>query len=125
MLFWPDEVAIPDGIETVYLIRPGVKTAGQVQSCDVTERLEVFIVAAHRYRSASQDPFKEDPSRVIVSADLIADVEEKLRQDPKLDSTVLDALDGTQDTDFERFLPEWVVPELRLLIRYRYSKDER
>lgn len=123
--FWPDEVAVPEGLDTVYLIRPGVKHAAQVQSCDVTERLEVYIVALHRYTSPSQDPWKEDPRRVFVAADLIADIEEKLRQDQKLSGEVLDVLDGTQDTDFELFLPSWVVPELRLSVRYRYGKDDR
>jgi hypothetical protein len=58
-----------------------------------------------------------------------ADVKEKLRKDEKLGGeavTVFAGPAGGQVTvDHERFLPRWVVPELRLSIRYRYEKTDR
>ena len=135
VLFWPDEKALDPTLETLYLLRPGQQRGGPGPTgCEVTEDLEVFILAAHRYTSPTDDPFKEDPPRWQVSADLVADVAEKLRKDEKLQLltgeqqaiTVFVGPAGGQTTaDHERYLPRWVVPELRTTVRYRYSKDAR
>lgn len=130
VLFWPDEKALPVGLSTVYLVRPGRETGGPgPESCSVTENLEVFILAARRYTSPTDDPFKESPPRWKVSADLVADVKEKLRKDEKLGGEAITALAGPAggevDVDHERYLPKWVCPELRIVIRHRYEKDAR
>jgi hypothetical protein len=130
VLFWPDEKALDPTLTTIYLIRPGEERGGPGPTgCEVTENLEIFILAARRYTSASDDPFKEDPPRWQVSADLVADVKEKLRQDEKLGSLAITVFagpaGGQASVDHERYLPRWVVPELRTIVRYRYEKSDR
>lgn len=130
LLFWPDETALDATRETIYLIRPGRETGGPgPESCSVTENLEIFILAAHRYKSPTDNPFEEDPPRWKVSADLVADVKEKLRKDEKLGGEAITALAGPSagqvDVDHERFLPKWVCPEIRIVVRHRYDKDSR
>ncbi len=130
VLFWPDENALDASLGTIYLIRPGEERGGPgPESCTVQEHLEVFILAAHRYDSPSDNPFLEDPPRWQVSADLVADVKEKLRKDEKLAGEAVTVFagpaGGAVTVDHERYLPRWVVPEMRLSIRYRYEKTER
>ncbi len=135
VLFWPDEKALDPTLDTIYLLRPGQVRGGPGPTgCEVTEDLEVFMLPARRYTSPTDDPFKEDPPRWQISADLVADVAEKLRRDEKLmllngeqqAITVFVGPAGGQLTaDHERYLPRWVVPELRAVVRYRYSKDAR
>lgn len=130
VLFWPDEAALNPGWGTIYLVRPGDLRGGPgPESCTVTESLQVLILALRRYRSASDDPFKENPPRWEVSSDLVADVLEKLRQDDKLGGQALTVFEGSSASqvavDHERFLPNWVVPEIRIVVRYRYDKSSR
>ncbi len=130
LLFWPDENALDASLGTIYLIRPGEERGGPgPESCTVQEQLEVFILAAHRFDSPTDNPFKEDPARWAVSLDLAADVKEKLRKDEKLAGQVVTVFvgptGGQVTVDHERYLPRWVCPELRILIRYRYEKTER
>lgn len=130
VLFWPDENALDPTLGTVYLIRPGEERGGPgPESCTVQEQLEVFILAAHRYESPTDNPFLEEPPRWQVSSDLVADVKEKLRQDEKLGGEAVTVFAGPSGgqmvVDHERYLPRWVCPEIRTIIRYRYSKDGR
>lgn len=130
VLFWPDESAIPVGHQTIYLIRPGAERGGPgPTSCEITESLEVTILALHRYDSTSESPFTEDPARWEIAADLVADVKEKLRGDEKLGGEVLTSFSGAPGdqmrVDYERYLPRWVLAELGTVVRYRYEKTSR
>ena len=131
-LFWPDPKVLDPSVKTLYLIRMREEAGGYGPSpCSVTEVLEVFILPARRHPSPTENPFKEDPPRWKVSADLVADVKEKIRRNPKLATeaeptgTVIEALDGPVVTDYERWLPGWVIPELRFTMRYRYEQSGR
>lgn len=130
MLFWPDPKALDETLPTIYLIRPGREVGGPGrESCSVDEDLEVFILAATRYQSLTDNPFRQDPPRWRVSADLVADVKEKLRKDEKLGGEAITALAGPPggqvDVDHERYLPKWVCPEIRIVVRHRYEKTAR
>jgi len=125
ILYWPEETAIPIGLETVYLISVGDESGRQKQSCDVTERLEVAILGLRRYASASDDPFKESPARIFVATDLGKDIQIKLEADPKLGATALDSLDGVQTVKHDYYLPSWVIAEVQTSVLFRREKGAR
>jgi len=125
ILYWPDETAIPVGVDTLYLISVGEESGRQKQSCDVTERLDVAILGLRRYTSASEDPFKEDPARIFVATDISKDIKIKLEADPKLGAVALDALDGVQSVKYDYYLPKWVIAEVRTSVLFRRDKDTR
>jgi hypothetical protein len=125
ILFFPDEKAIPVGVETLYLIKVEGQSGRQKQSCDVTERLRVVILGLHRYSSASEDPFKEDPTRLFVATDLSSDIATKLESDPKLGAEALDALDGFQEAEFEFYLPKFVIVGYETSVLFRRLKGDR
>ena len=132
MLDWPSETALDSTQGTIYLLRPVLDTGGPgPESCRVTHRLRVLILAAQRYKSATPNPFAQSPTRWQVSVDLAADVEEKLHQDEKLatltgQSAVVTVFDGPFGIDHERhYLPKWILPEMEIRIRYVHEKDTR
>lgn len=132
MLDWPSETALDRSQDTLYLLRPVLDVGGPgPESCRVTHRLRVLILAAQRYTSPTDNPFKQDPTRWQVSVDLAADVEEKLHQDEKLatlsgEAAVVTVFDGPIETDHERYyLPKWVCPEMEIRIRYVHEKGTR
>lgn len=127
MLDWPDPAALDSTLQTIYLVRGINESTLSLESCSVTKRLQVVILAAHRYESLSENPFFEDPPRDQVSIDLAKDIEEKLRRNEKLGlDGVITTLDGGPFIDYERYwVPNWVIPHFETFIRYRYEKSER
>lgn len=129
VLFWPASNAVPDGVQTFYLLRLGQRSGLSLESCYLTDTVEVFILAATRWKSISDDPFREDPTRLSVALDLEADVLSKLRADEKLanggDPEVVDVFYAQPVTDFEKFDPAWVVIEIRLLVKYAFARTDR
>lgn len=125
VLFWPSPEDVPDGIDTFYLLALGERTGVNLESCHVTDRVEIIVLAATRSTSTSDNPWRESPSRMAVAQDLEADVLYKLRQDEKLGGEVLDVFDIPPVTDFERFDPAWVLIEIRLGIKYRFERSAR
>ncbi len=124
LLFWPDETALAGtGQETVYFVRPGRERRRLPDSGTVTSRLEVYILAVHRVGAAGNQ--LQDP-RWQVSADLVADVMGKLlAAEATKVPPVVTYLDGEVEIDHERWTEQWVVPEMRITVRYRQEQNER
>lgn len=129
VLFWPTSESIPEGVKTFYLLALGERSGVTLDSCHVTDRVEVLVMAATRATSASEDPFRESPARLSVALDLEADVLAKLRGDQKLtnggDAEVLTVFDAPPVTQFQKYDPGWVIVEITLQISYYFGKDER
>jgi len=134
VLFWPDEEAVQkSGLRTVYFVRQGRQTDGLPDSGTVTTTVEVYILAA-RWLGTEAPQAMQDTARWAVSADLMADVQAKLlaaENNPagKLSGTagLVTLFAGPVEIDHERpsDTGQWVVPELRTLVRFRREHADR
>jgi len=139
VLFWPDEEAVQkSGKRTVYFIRQGRQTDGLPDSGTITTTVEVYILAAHWLGTEPpqllQTDLVETEARWKVSTELVADVAQKLlaaENDTagKLGGTagVVTLFAGPLEWDHERpsETGQWVVPELRTLVRFRREHADR
>lgn len=134
VLFWPDEEAVTkSGQQTVYFVRMGRETQGLPDSGTITSTVEVYILAA-RWLGADAPQTQQDVPRWQVSADLVADVQRKLVDAEgygpgKLGGVagLVTLFAGPVEIDHERQSDtgQWVIPELRTLIRFRREHSER
>lgn len=125
VLFWPHEAKLDPTLTTHYYVRPGEERGiVGLRSCEITEILEVFILAATRHPEPSQNVQGEVERRAVV-LDLVGDVKEKLQKDLGLGGVALDVYHEGMQVDYEHPVPQWAVAEMRLGIKYFYEKGER
>lgn len=134
VLFWPDEEAVQkSGQRTVYFVRQGRETDGLPDSGTITTDLEVYILAA-RWLGTEPGQLMQTDERWKVSADLMADVQQKLIA---AENDALGKLGGPAgvvtlfarpvEIEHERQSDtgQWVVPELRTVVRFRREHADR
>lgn len=127
-MFWPDESALDPSLETIYLIRPGQTATIPYDGYRLDRRQEFRILCCHRFEEATDNPILADaPVRERCASDMEADVVQKLWADVRLGlpNTVIDAMHEGWRTDFDWSVAQWVVVELRIVVRYQHPQDSR
>lgn len=134
VLFWPDEEAVlKSGQHTAYFLRQARQTDGLPDSGTITTDVEVYILAA-QWLGTEPGQLMQQDERWKVSADLMADVQQKLfaaENDSagKLGGTagVVTLFAAPVEIDHERQSDtgQWIVPELRTIVRFRREHADR
>ena len=127
VMFWPDENALDASLETIYLIRPGLCVTKPYDGHRLDRRLEFRILCCHRFAEPTEKPGLADPVREQIAADMEADVVRKIWEDVRLGQPgiVVDAMCEAWQTDFDWSAALWVVIEIRLVIRFQHTQDDR
>jgi hypothetical protein len=124
VIYFPDEAKLDPTVTTIYLVRPGQETSRRLESCDTTNVTEIFVLALTKYTNPSLGPVAEG-ERLTVACDLAADVLQKLEKNEQLSGEAIDVLHEGATTDYERFVSNWVLVEMRLGVKHRHEKGTR
>lgn len=120
--FFPEDQALGREYETIYLLRPGdenVTEEGTSGMCRA--EAEFFLVVAKQHNVPTENPWLEAaPTRWTVANRLIRDALRKLLADVTLSGLVVNVVADSISIDRDRYLPNWVLAELRFVVEYPF-----
>lgn len=122
-----EDADLKEEYDHIILIRPGDETIRELSTGDASSggglrgEMEVFILVAHRFETASENPFEEaTPTRWTIADRAVFDILRKLFLGPgvTLSGVAVNVAEQPILIDRARYLPKWAIAELRLLISY-------
>lgn len=125
--FWPEAAALDPSREVLYFVRAGTKATRWYDGRRLERAQEFRILCCHKFTEPTEAPLAADPVRERMQADMEADVVQALWSDVRLGlpGYVIDAMAEGWQTDFDWYVPNWAVVELRIVVRYQHPQDGR
>lgn len=121
--FFPEEQDLGREYDVIYLLRPGdenVVEEGTSGMCKA--EAEFFLVVAKQHNVPTENPWLEaTPTRWTVANRLVRDALRKLLADVTLAGLVVNVVADSISIDRDRYLPNWVLAELRFVVEYPFQ----
>ncbi len=127
VMFWPDESALDPTLETIYLIRPGLRFTKPYDGHRLEWRQEFRILCCHRFTEPTEKPGLSDPVREQIVDDMEGDVIRAIWADVRLGhpELIVDSLQEPATTDLDWSVQAWAICEVKLVVRYQHQQDGR
>lgn len=121
--FFPEDQDLGREYDVIYLLRPGdenVVEEGTSGMCRA--EAEFFLVVAKQHNVPTENPWIESaPTRWTVANRLVRDVLRKLLSDVTLGGLVVNVVADSISIDRDRYLPNWVLAEIRFVVEYPFQ----
>ena len=120
--FFPEEQNLDLSYDVIYLLRPGDEDIVEEETSQGCRgQAEFFLVVAYRHQVATENPFLEEaPTRWTIANRLVRDAVKCLLTDVTLGGLVINILTTSLSVDRDRYLPSWVIAELRFVVEYPF-----